>query len=152
MALEIKSTAFENNGMIPAQFTRDGENVSPPLSWTGVPSGTKSFVLICDDPDAPVGDWVHWLAWNISPATLSLVEGLSTDSKLASGMQQGMTDYRTTGYDGPCPPSGTHRYFFKLYAIDTILELPPNVKKQGIEQAIKGHILEQAVLMGMYAR
>jgi Raf kinase inhibitor-like YbhB/YbcL family protein len=152
MALEIHSSAFENGGNIPARYTRDGENISPPLTWTDVPVKTQSFVLIVDDPDAPVGDWVHWLAWNIPANTTSLAEGLSTAPKLASGMQQGVTDYGTTGYDGPCPPSGTHRYFFKLYAVDVVLDVPSTIKKQGLEQAMKGHALAQAVLVGKYSR
>ena len=152
MVFELKSDAFENNGMIPARYTRDGENVSPPLTWCDVPAGTKRFILIVDDPDAPVGDWVHWLGWNIPAETASLVEGMSRDPKLASGMCQGITDYGTTGYDGPCPPSGTHRYFFKLYAVDTVLELPSHVKKEDLKLAMQGHVLAQAQIMGRYTR
>jgi len=147
MALEIKSTAFAEGKPIPSQYTCDGKNLSPPLAWSGAPSGTKSFALITDDPDAPMGTWVHWVAWNIPATSTTFPEGGT-----APGTKQGMTDFKRPGYGGPCPPSGTHRYFFKLYALDTVLELKPDADKAGLESAMKGHILAQTKLMGTYAR
>jgi len=147
MALELSSNAFSGGKGIPSKYTCDGNNISPPLSWSGAPSGTKSFALIADDPDAPAGTWVHWVAWDIPATAMSFPEG-----GVAPKTVQGMTSFRKTGYGGPCPPSGTHRYFFKLYALDTDLELSPSTDKGGLEKAMKGHILAQAELMGTYAR
>ena len=152
MALEIKSTAFAEGKSIPAKFTCDGQDISPQLSWTGAPAGTKSFALISDDPDAPVGTWVHWVAWNIPASSTGLAESTAKSASLPDGTRQGISDFKRPGYGGPCPPSGTHRYFFKLYALDSILELPPNSNKAGLEAAMKGHILAQAQLMGTYSR
>ncbi|MCH6558228.1 MAG: YbhB/YbcL family Raf kinase inhibitor-like protein [Nitrospirae bacterium] len=150
--MELKSSAFEAGDLIPAKYTCDGSDVSPPLSWSDAPSGTQSFALISDDPDAPRGTWVHWVAWNIPATSRSLDEGLPKQDSLPNGMKQGTTDFRRVGYGGPCPPSGTHRYFFKLYALDTSLNLPSSTTKAALEKAMQGHILKQGELMGVYRR
>ena len=146
-ALKLSSQAFNPSALIPAKYTCDGQDVNPPLLIENIPAETKSLALIVDDPDAPAGTWVHWVVWNISPATSEIKE-----HSLPSGAQEGMTDFRRRGYGGPCPPSGTHRYFFKLYALDTMLSLSPNATKAALESAMKGHILAQAELMGLYKR
>lgn len=152
MALQIISSAFTNNGTIPSLYTCDGKDISPPLHWSNAPAGTKSFALINEDPDAPMGTWVHWLVWNI-PATVSeLKENVEKKGELADGTRQGMTDFGRVGYGGPCPPSGTHRYFFKLYALDTLLTLPVGAKKEELLKAMNGHILAEAQLVGTYQR
>jgi Raf kinase inhibitor-like YbhB/YbcL family protein len=138
--------------MIPVEYTCDGKDVSPPLTWTEPPAGTKSLALISDDPDAPAGTWVHWVVYNIPPAVRELQKGFPTDKKLPDGTLQGTTDFRRVGYGGPCPPGGTHRYFFKLYALGSLLPLAPGATKAQLEQAMKGHIQEQAQLMGTYRR
>lgn len=150
--MELKSSAFQPGEMIPAKYTCDGPDVSPPLSWSDPPAGTRSFALISDDPDAPVGTWVHWVMWNIPPSARALEENLPKKDSLPNGAKQGTTDFRRIGYGGPCPPSGTHRYFFKLYALDTTLDLPPTTTKKALEKATQGHILAQAELMGKYRR
>lgn len=150
--MELKSSAFPPGGVIPAKYTCDGSDSSPPVSWADVPAGTQSLALIADDPDAPGGTWVHWVAWNIPPNTSVLQEDVPKRDSLSNGMQQGTTDFRSIGYGGPCPPSGTHRYFFKLYALKTTLNLPPSTTKKELEKAMQGHILKQAELMGKYAR
>ena len=150
--MELKSSAFTAGGMIPKKHTCDGPDVSPPLSWSDVPAGAKSLALIADDPDAPMGTWVHWVAWNIPPNARGLEEGVPKKDSLPNGMKQGTTDFRSIGYGGPCPPSGTHRYFFKLYALDTSLNLPPSTTKKDLEKALQGHLLQQVELMGKYAR
>ena len=150
--MELKSSAFTAGGMIPKKHTCDGPDVSPPLSWSDVPAGAKSLALIADDPDAPMGTWVHWVAWNIPPNAHGLEEGMPKKDSLPNGMKQGTTDFRSIGYGGPCPPSGTHRYFFKLYALDTSLNLPPSTTKKDLEKAMQGHLLQQVELMGKYAR
>jgi len=152
MALELTSTAFTEGKSIPSKFTCDGTDISPPLAWSGAPSETKTFALIADDPDAPGGMWVHWVAWNIPASTTTFAEGMEKGAGLADGTRQGISDFKRPGYGGPCPPSGTHRYFFKLYALDTALELPAAATKSALEAAMKGHILAQAQLMGTYAR
>ncbi len=148
----IMSSAFQEGGMIPAKYTCDGQDVSPPLSWNGLPDNAKSLVLISDDPDAPMGTWVHWVVYNISPNMTGFEEGISKDTLAQKGTVQGTTDFRRREYGGPCPPSGTHRYFFKLYALDTPLELGPGATKKQVEVAMQGHVLVQAQLMGRYAR
>ena len=150
--MELNSSAFEAGGMIPPKYTCDGSDVSPPLSWNAVPAKTKSLVLIADDPDAPRGTWVHWVAWNIPATARALEEDVPKRDTLPKGMKQGTTDFRSIGYGGPCPSSGTHRYFFKLYALDTTLNLPLSTTKKDLEKAIQGHILKQTELMGKYAR
>ena len=150
--MEIKSSAFENNKMIPKQYTCDGKNISPQLLWSDVPEGTKSIALISDDPDAPMGTWVHWVIYNIPGDVNELAENISPDKTLSNGAKQGTNDFKKIGYGGPCPPSGTHRYFFKLYALDTKLNLDSGATKKQLLQAMEGHILAQAELMGKYKR
>src|SRR3989338_5793428 len=139
--IQVKSSAFQSGGMIPKKYTCDGEDRSPDLSWTGVPSNAASLALISDDPDAPVGTWVHWVLYNLPPNVTSLPENVSPIETLENGGVHGMTDFRQLGYGGPCPPSGTHRYYFKLYALDTKLNLKPVATKQQLEKAMEGHIL-----------
>ena len=151
-SFELTSDVFAQGQAIPSKYTCDGDDVSPPLAWTDPPAGTKSLALISDDPDAPVGTWVHWVLYNLPPATRQLREALPTDEALPDGTRQGLTDFKRTGYGGPCPPGGTHRYFFTLYALDATLPLPPAVGAKQLEQAMQGHILAQAQLMGTYRR
>ncbi len=150
--MELKSAAFQPGSLIPAKYTCDGQDISPPLNWPDPPAGTESFALISDDPDAPVGIWVHWVIWNIPAGTRALEENLPKMASLPNGAKQGTTDFRRIGYGGPCPPSGTHRYFFKLYALDTTLNLPASTIKKDLEKAMDGHILGQAELIGKYQR
>ncbi len=145
--LKITSPAFENNGDIPPKYTCDGDNVNPELIFEGVPSGAESLVLIVDDPDAPRGTWVHWTVWNIDPSTDSIVE-----DSVPPGAVEGNTDFGRPGYGGPCPPSGTHRYFFKLYALDTDLDLDIASEASDIEAAMERHVLASAELIGLYSR
>lgn len=145
--MKITSSAFQNNAKIPSKYTCDGENVNPPLQFLDVPNDAKSLVLIVDDPDAPSKTWVHWVVYNIGTKT-SEVKGNS----VPEGGIEGMTDFGKPGYGGPCPPSGVHRYFFKLYALDTTLDLPQNATKQMVEEKMKGHILDKAELIGLYSR
>ena len=152
MTLTVTSPAFAERSMIPSKYTCDGRNISPPLKWDNVPSGTKTFALISDDPDAPVGVWVHWVMWNIPADTKELAENLPTEKNLPNGSQQGITDFQRHGYGGPCPPSGTHRYYFKVYALDTELDLPNTSTKKDLLKAIHGHILAQGQLMGKYKK
>lgn len=149
MSLTLTSTAINPGALIPAQYTCDGKNISPPLAWQNAPLGTQSFVLIMDDPDAPAGDWVHWIVFNIPATTNQLAENLSSPPL---GSKFGSNSWSKDGYGGPCPPSGTHRYYFKLYALDTQLSLGSKTDKSSLEQAMKGHILANAELMGKYAR
>lgn len=151
--MQITSPAFAANQAIPSTYTCDGKNISPPLDITGIPPNTKSLALIVDDPDAPGGDWVHWLVWNIAPAGAAQ-NGTQhiAENKTPPGATTGTTDFGTTGYGGPCPPSGTHRYHFKLYAIDAQLTLPATTKKPQLEAAIKPHTIAQATMMGQYKR
>ena len=145
--MKITSSAFENNSSIPAKYTCDDKDFSPPLQFSQVPTEAKSLVLILDDPDAPGGTWIHWTAWNIDPKTEQIAEGT-----VPSGAVQGLTSFGEVGYGGPCPPSGTHRYFFKLYALDNTLELPYQAGKEDIEKVMVGHILAQAELIGTYSK
>lgn len=153
MSFEIASTAFADGGMIPKKFTCDGPDVSPPLSWTQELAATQSLALIMDDPDAPVGTWVHWVLYNLPANTRELPEGVDKQEQLASGAIQGRNDFRRIGYGGPCPPPGTpHRYYFKLYALDTKLTLKTGATKAELERAMKSHILGETELMGRYGR
>lgn len=152
LTLNLNSTAFEEGGMIPAQYTCDGQNISPPLAWSGVPEGTKTLALICDDPDAPRGTWVHWVAFQIPAAEKGLPENIPARETLDNGARQGKNDFKNTGYGGPCPPNGTHRYFFKLYALDAALDLPPGATKDQLLKATEGHVLAEGQLMGRYTR
>jgi Raf kinase inhibitor-like YbhB/YbcL family protein len=152
MAITITSSAFKEGGMIPSKYTCDGDGISPPLNWQQVPQGVKSFALISDDPDAPVGTWVHWVLWNIPAEANGLPEAVPASPSLPDGLKQGISDFRRPGYGGPCPPSGTHRYYFKIYALDTMLDLSESSKKQDLLDAMKGHILAEGALMGKYKR
>ncbi len=152
MAMTITSTAFKEGGMIPAKYTCDGQDVSPPLQWQGVPGDTQGIALISDDPDASAGTWVHWVMWNIPAHKTGLQEDVPPDPKLPDGTCQGISDFRRPGYGGPCPPGGTHRYYFRIYALDTRLDLPDRTNKAGLVKAMKGHILAQGELMGTYRR
>lgn len=145
--LSITSKAFLPDGMIPSKYTCDGADVNPPLLIGTVPEKTRSLALIVDDPDAPVGIWVHWVVWNIGAGTKEIPE-----NSVPPGALQGTNDFRKQGYGGPCPPSGTHRYFFKLYALDAPLSAPAGATKARIEEAMKGHVLAQAELIGLYKR
>ena len=143
---------LEEGGMIPAKYTCDGDNISPPLKWEQIPKGTKSFALISDDPDAPAGTWIHWVMWNIPAESNGLPEAVPAAAQLPDGSKQGVTSARSHGYHGPCPPSGTHRYYFKIYALDMMFDLPDNLTKQDLIAAMKGHILAEGALMGKYQR
>ncbi|UCD71713.1 MAG: YbhB/YbcL family Raf kinase inhibitor-like protein [Syntrophobacterales bacterium] len=152
MEIKITSTAFEEGGMIPKQYTCDGPDISPPLAWGDVPEETKSLALICDDPDAPMGTWVHWVLFNIPADTRELPENVPLQKRLANGAIHGMNDFRKIGYGGPCPPGGTHRYSFKLYALGTEINLEAGITKSELLEAMEGHILAQGQLMGRYRR
>ena len=152
MSIEMTSSAFEHGGTIPKQYTCDGEDVSPPLQWGAVPEGTKSLAVISDDPDAPMGTWVHWVVFNIPPEATELPENVPPDSVLPNRAVQGTNDFHRIGYGGPCPPSGTHRYFFKIYALDTTMDLDSGATKAEIEDAMDGHILDEGELAGKYSR
>lgn len=145
--MHIGSSAFDHNQKIPAKYTCDGEDINPSLDFAEVPEGAKSLALIVDDPDAPAGTWVHWTLWNIAPDIQEIEE-----KGVPEGAVQGMTSFGRPGYGGPCPPSGTHRYFFKLYALDTELELPEDADAHELEEAMAGHILAQSELIGLYSR
>lgn len=153
MAFELSSPAFSAGGDIPAKHTCDGPDRSPVLRWSGAPSGTKEFALIVDDPDAPVGTWVHWVLYGVAPTVRELPEGVAPRDTLPGVGTQGVNDFRKVGYGGPCPPPGpAHRYFLKLYALDAELKLPPRKTKADLLKAMEGHILGQAELMGRYRR
>ncbi len=153
MTIQLTSSAFTEGAPIPLKYTCDGEDRSPPLRWSGVPPGTKSIALICDDPDAPVGTWVHWVLYNIPAATLELPEGVATGEVVLGGARQGINDFKRIGYGGPCPPRGNpHRYFFKLYALDAELSLKPKATKKDLVSAMQGHLLAEGQLVGTYKR
>jgi Raf kinase inhibitor-like YbhB/YbcL family protein len=145
--LQLSSPAFSHNGMIPAKFTCDGADASPPLAIGGVPERAASLTLIVDDPDAPARTWAHWVVWNVEPRTRGFPEG-----GVPRGARQGTNDFGKRRYGGPCPPSGTHRYFFKLYALDAALELADGATKAQVEEAMRGHVVAQAELIGLYRR
>lgn len=146
ITMQITSSAFQPNSAIPSKYTCDGANISPQLTIKDIPAAAKSLALIMDDPDAPRGTFVHWVVWNLPPDTKELAEGATVTAP------QGTTDFGKKGYGGPCPPSGTHRYFFKFYALDTLLDLAPGASKQDLEKAMQGHTLTQGTLMGTYLR
>lgn len=153
MSLSMESSAFKNGGDIPRKFSCEGADVSPPLKWDSPPAGTKSLALIADDPDAPGGTWVHWVIYNMEPQIRDLQEGIAQSDEIPGIGRQGLNDFRKIGYGGPCPPPGKpHRYFFKLFALDTKLSLKARATKQDVGQAMKGHVLAQAELMGKYKR
>jgi Raf kinase inhibitor-like YbhB/YbcL family protein len=153
-AVEFKifSTAFNEGELIPAKYTCEGLNISPPLKWISSPGETKSLAIICNDPDAPVGDWVHWVVYNIPASETEIKEGASSQKHLPKGALEGINDFRKIGYGGPCPPSGTHRYFFKLYALDIVLHAKEGLSKKQLLELMKGHILAEVTLMGKYKR
>jgi Raf kinase inhibitor-like YbhB/YbcL family protein len=153
MNLTLTSSAFREGETVPKQYTGDGKDISPPLQWENIPQGTKAIALICDDPDAPRGIWVHWVLFNLPGDLRQLSEGIPVDKVLANNAKQGKNDFGKIGYGGPAPPRGKpHRYFFKLYALDTPLDLQPGATKDQVVAAMKGHILAEGQLMGRYAR
>ena len=151
-ALELTSTAFAAGEPIPGEYTCDGDDISPPLQWSDPPAGTQSFALIADDPDAPVGTWVHWVLFNLPGDGRSLPRAVPPDADLADGGRHGNNSWRRLGYRGPCPPNGTHRYVFKLYALDSKLDLEAGAGKTELLQAMEGHVLTEAELAGTYTR
>lgn len=152
-ALRVQSPAFEDQGKIPVKYTCDGADVSPPLSWENPPAGTQSFAVIADDPDSPVGTWVHWVLYSLPNGVQELQESLPQTESLANGAKHGLTDFGKVGYGGPCPPPGKlHRYFFKVYALSAPLTLLPQATKTDLLVAMNGHILAQAELVGTYER
>lgn len=150
--MKLTSTAFKEGGLIPKKYTCDDEDLSPPLTWENIPEKTKQLALICEDPDAPMGIWVHWVVYKITPGTERLDENTPPDKNIYGGAVQGVNDFGRIGYGGPCPPGGTHRYFFKLYALDTFINLEPGATKASLLKAMQGHILEETRLMGKYKR
>lgn len=153
MAFELESPAFAAGADIPRKHTCDGPDLSPALHWSEPPAQTAGFALIADDPDAPVGTWVHWVLFNLPATTRELPEGVPKEEEVEDGALQGANDFRRIGYGGPCPPPGpSHRYYFKLYALDTQLSLKAGATKRDVEKAMEGHILGQAELMGRYKR
>jgi len=153
MAFSVSSPSFPNGGSIPKKFTCDGADVSPELQLTTPPTGAQSLSLIADDPDAPVGTWVHWVLFDLSPDTRALAEGLAKVEQPPTGGRQGRNDFRKLGYNGPCPPPGKpHRYFFRVYALDTKVGLKPGATRQQLDEAMQGHILATAEWMGKYQR
>jgi Raf kinase inhibitor-like YbhB/YbcL family protein len=165
LTIQLRTTAFADGGMIPHRFTCDGSDRSPDLSWSGVPENSRTLALICDDPDAPAGTWSHWVVFNLPARVTGLKEGVPATKRVPnSSMEessptgsngdaiQGENDFGKLGYGGPCPPSGTHRYFFRLYALDARLELGPEATRADVLKAIKGHILAEGRLTGKYAR
>ena len=153
MTLHVTSPKFHEGGTIPQQYTADGKNVSPPLRWSSGPEETKTFALVCEDPDAPRGIWTHWVLFNLPADTHEVHEGMSHTSEQSSGARQGKNDFGKTGYGGPSPPPGApHRYFFKVYALDTALDLPAGATRAQLLAALKGHVLSEGHLMGRYGR
>jgi len=151
--MQLTSAAFAEGAPMPAKHTCDDKNVSPPLKWSGAPPRTKSLVLIADDPDAPMGTWVHWVLYDLPATVIELPENLPKGQYLPNGAKQGLNDFKHLGYGGPCPPPGkSHRYFFKLYALDASLQLDPGATKKEVERAMEKHVLAQGQLMGTYKR
>jgi len=148
--MKLTSSAFAEGQRIPRPYTCDGVNISPPLEWSGVPKSAQTLAIIADDPDAPAGTWVHWVVYNLSAENIGFVENLPQNENLKAGGFQGKNDFEKIGYGGPCPPSGTHRYFFKLYALDMELPLKAGATKGDVEKAMAGHVVAQAQLMGTY--
>lgn len=151
--MDLQSSAFGAGGTIPTMYTCDGQDVSPPLSWSEPPAGTESLVLLCDDPDAPVGTWDHWVLFNIPAASRSLPEGMGAEPVIDGAGVQGTNSWDRIGYGGPCPPKGgEHRYYFRLYALDTNLDLDSGAMRKDVEKALQAHVLAQGQLMGRYGR
>ncbi len=149
MSMSLQSKAFGNGQPIPEQYSCMGADISPDLHWEGAPESTAGFVLICDDPDAPVGVWDHWILYDLPPDASPLAENVAT---LPTGTLVGKNSWGKQEYGGPCPPSGTHRYFFRVYALDRLLQLPPGADKQTVLKAMEGHVLDQAELMGTFSK
>ena len=152
MSIQLTSSAFEDGKSIPTKYTCKGEDISPPLAWSGVPARTQSFALIMDDPDAARGTWVHWVVYNLPADATGLTEAIESNEDLPGDALQGRNDSGRNDYSGPCPPSGTHRYFFKVYAVDTRLPLKPGATKADVLRAMEGHVLAEGQLMGMYKK
>jgi Raf kinase inhibitor-like YbhB/YbcL family protein len=153
MSIDLTSAAFPEGQTIPKLCTGDGKDVSPPLTWSNAPPSTKSFALICEDPDAPRGTWVHWVVYNLPPETRELSQGVSREETLPNGGLQGTNDFGKIGYGGPAPPPGkAHRYFFKLYALDGPVDLPAGATRKQLQDAMAGHIVAEGQLMGTYRR
>jgi len=152
MTFELTSTAFGAGESIPSLYTCDEQDISPPLAWSDPPTDTQSLALICDDPDAPMGTWVHWVLYNLPAEARALPKDVPPDAERPDGSRHGQNSWRRLGYGGPCPPGGTHRYFFKLYALDSALDLKSGASKKKLLQAMEGHILAQTELMGTYRR
>jgi len=150
--MKLFSPAFDEGGPIPIQYTCDASDFSPALEWADAPEAAKTFALICDDPDAPAGTWVHWLIYGIPAPAFRLAAKMPAQAEHPSGLRQGLNSWGRIGYGGPCPPSGTHRYFFTLYALDCVLDLAPEADRQALEAAMEGHILATAQTMGTYKR
>lgn len=151
MSFQLTTDAFPNEGPIPKKFTCDGQDVSPELDWTDPPAGTRAFSVIVDDPDAPAGTWVHWVLYDLPPDAHNLDEGVPKKDRLSNGACQGRNDFGKIGYNGPCPPRGSvHRYFFKLYALDSETKLKPGAAKRDLERAMKGHILAESERIGKF--
>ncbi len=152
--MKLVSEAFENERVIPEKYTCEGEDVSPPLDWSGVPSDAAGLVLICDDPDAPNGTWSHWVVINLPPVPSELKENASLSDRLSEGLREGSNDFGRQGYGGPCPPKGDqpHRYYFRLFALNALLPIKGSVTRQQVLDAMEGKILEQCTLMGRFAR
>ncbi len=148
MAMQIMSSAFSDGENIPTQYTCEGSDISPPLSWQGIPAGAKTLVLIVDDPDAPMGTWDHWVVFNIPPSTTQI----AADGKFPAETKDGKNSWGKAGWGGPCPPSGTHHYQFKLYALDIVLTLANNTSKATIEKAMRGHVLAETKIVGLYKK
>lgn len=152
MSIQMQSSAFEDGGMIPRQYTCDGVDISPGLQWAAVPEETQSLALIADDPNAPSGTFVHWVLYGLSAERHELTENMPKDKTLPNGALQGVNDFGRIGYGGPCPPSGTHRYSFTLYALDTDLDLPPGQSRAALLDVMQDHILARGQIMGRYKR
>lgn len=152
MKFTISSNAFDHGGLIPIKYTCDGENISPPLTWVGNPGMTVSYALICYDPDAPMGTWIHWVLYNVPSESTHLPEGFDGDKKAPRGVAQGLNSWNRLGYGGPCPPRGVHRYFFRLYALDCRLNAPSGLTESGLKKSMEDHILAEALIMGRYGR
>ena len=150
--MKLFCPSFAHNQMMPSRFTCDGQDISPPLNWENVPPETKSFALIMDDPDAPLGTWVHWIIFNIPASKNHLEEKIKKESNLSGGVKQGRNSWKQIGYGGPCPPSGTHRYFFKFFALDKELDLEAGITKKNLLDAMQGHILDSQEMIGLYQR
>lgn len=150
--MKLTSPAFDHQGTIPKEYTCEGQDISPALVWSDVPLDTKSFALIMDDPDAPSGIWVHWVIFNIHPTSITLPENFPKDEELPDSVRQGKNSAGKIGYVGPCPPYGTHRYIFRLYALDNKLNMLSGITKEQLLSAMEGHILDQTQLIGLYQR